>query len=65
MWAWIAKYILAPIIIPLLMRAGEWLVKMFKRKKTDKENIEKYEDALKEGTDEERIDAGTDLLNGK
>lgn len=65
MWAWIVKYILAPMVIPLLQKLGVWLYTIIKRRKTDKENVEKYEDALKEGADEERIDAGTDLLNGK
>lgn len=68
MWAGLGNKILSiflGLVVEKLLALGLWVANKVKRDKTNKDNVKDYEDKLQHGTDEERIDSATDMLNGK
>ena len=67
MWTTIANFLMRWFVVPLFTKGLEILhgmYKVWKQGKIDKENKDAYEEALKSGNEDERIDAATDMLNG-
>lgn len=71
MWATIGSFLMKWIVVPLFAKIPYYLMTVvyemyykWKQGQIAKENRKRYEEALKNGNEDERIDAATDMLNG-